>query len=143
MEAKLNIVHSADSPVKLENSDSRIARQIIDQDGDVLVITGRKELLIASKILATASSVFRAMFTLRINFLEGRTTRSPQCPYELPLPDDDPDTLESLFNILHFSNKHEVKPEADLVLNVLEVADKYDCTGGSTSHHVPVAPVFR
>ena len=60
------------------------------------------------------------------NFLEGNTARSSQCPYKLALPDDDPEALEVLLNMLHFSRK-EIRPGHDIAVALLKVADKYDC----------------
>ena len=109
-------------------SDQVIDREIIDDDGDVLVQTTSKELLVSSKILALASPFFKALFKSN-SFLEGSTIRSAQNPLKLPLPDDDPDALGVLFHTLHFSSKQKFhKLGADLQLDVAKLADKYDCT---------------
>jgi len=123
-EAELVIRHSDRSYQPL---DQVIDREIIDEDGDILVQTSSKELLVSSKILALASPVFKAMFNSK--FLEGSTIRSVQNPLELPLPDDDPDALAVLFHTLHFSSKRKfLKLGADLQLDVAQLSDKYDCT---------------
>ena len=123
-EAELVIRHSNRS---CEPPNQVIDREIIDDDGDVLVQTGSKELLVSSKILALASPVFKAMFNSK--FLEGSTIRSTQNPLELPLPDDDPDALAVLFHTLHFSSKQKfLRLGADLQLHVAQLSDKYDCT---------------
>lgn len=134
-------IHTVDSPARAQEaelvirhlnrshqpSDRVIDREIIDEDGDVLVQTSSKELLVSSKILALASPVFKAMFNSK--FLEGSTIRSVQNPLELPLPDDDPDALAVLFHTLHFSSKWKLlKLGADLQLDVAQLSDKYDCT---------------
>ena len=133
-------VHVEDSPLEAQSaqlvirhpnrsyqpSDQVIHREIIDEDGDVLVQTKAKELLVSSKILALASPVFKAM--LNSNFLEGSTGRSVQHPLQLPLPDDDPDALTVLFHTLHFSSKRKfLKLGADLQLDIAQLSDKYDC----------------
>jgi hypothetical protein len=103
-----------------------IDRDIIDEDGDVLVQADSKELLVSSKILILASPVFKAM--LKSKFRKGRTTRSTQHPLKLPLPDDNPDALTVLFHILHFSPKRKrLEPDVDLQLELAQLADKYDC----------------
>ena len=123
-EKQLVIRHSNPSS---EPSDHVVDREIIDDDGDVLVQTNSKELLLSSKILALASPVFKAMFSP--NFLEGSTAQSPQNPLQLPLPADDPDALSVLFHSLHFSSKRTFpKLGADLQLQIAQLADKYQCT---------------
>ena len=109
-----------------EASDQVIDREIIDDDGDVLIQTSPKEFLVSSKILALASPVFKAMF--KPNFLEGSTIRSEYHPLKLTLPDDDPDALAVLFHTLHFSSKRTfLNLGADLQLDVARLSEKYDC----------------
>ena len=123
-ETELLIWHSNRSD---QTSDQVIDREIIDDDGDVLVQTNSKEMLVSSKILALASPVFKAMFSS--NFLEGTTIRSAQNPLQLPLPDDDPDALVVLFHTLHFSSKRTFPSlGADLQVQIAQLADKYQCT---------------
>ena len=123
-EAEVLVWHSNRSS---ESPEQVIDREIIDDDGDVLVQTKSKELLVSSKILALASPVFKAMFNS--NFLEGNTVRSVQDPLNLPLPDDDPDALAVLFHALHFSSKRTfLNLEANLQLLVARLSDKYQCT---------------
>ena len=113
-EAEMVIWHSDRS---CETPERVIDREIIDDDGDVLVQTSSKELLVSSKILALASPVFKAMFNSK--FREGSTVRSVQNPLQLPLPDDEPDALAVLFHALHFSSKRtSLKLGADLQLHV-------------------------
>ena len=104
-----------------------VAREIIDEDGDVLVQACSKEFVVSSKVLILASPVFRAMFSSR--FLEGSKTRSTNQPLKLPLPDDDQDALELLFHNLHFSPKWTRQmPDINLQVKVAYLCDKYDCT---------------
>ena len=129
-EAELVILHSnrsCEPPEKLsEPPDQATNREIIDDDGDVLVQTNSKELILSSKILALASPVFKAMFSPK--FREGSTARSAQNPLQLPLPDDNPDALTVLFHTLHFSSKRTFSSlGADLQLQIAQLADKYQC----------------
>lgn len=133
-------IHAADSPPEAQEaepvirqpnrsyqpSDQVIDREIVNEDGDILVQTSSQELLVSSKILTLASPVFKTMFNSK--FLEGSAIRSVQNPLELPLPDDDPDALAVLFHTLHFSSKRKfLKLGADLQLDVAQLSDKYDC----------------
>ena len=108
-------------------SDQVFDREVIDEDGDVLVQTSTKEFLISSKVLSLASPVFKAMFNSK--FLEGSTIRSAQNPLELSLLDDNPNALAVLFHNLHFSSEWKsLKLGVDLLLDVAQLSDKYDCT---------------
>ena len=68
-EAQLVILHSNRSDQPLDHVTDL---EIIDDDGDVLVQTSSKEMLVSSKILALASPVFKAMYNSNIN--ESRAT---------------------------------------------------------------------
>ena len=108
-------------------SDQFRDREIIDDDGDVLVQTISKELLVSSKILALASPIFKGMFNSK--FLEGKTIRSTQNPLQLPLLDDDPDALAVLCHTLHYSSKRTfLNLGADVQLQIAQLAGKYQCT---------------
>ena len=100
------------------------SKTIIDKEGDVLIETGHKGILVSSKVLSMASSMFDAMF--HSGFSEGTTKRSPEAPLRLPLPDDDPEALEIFLHVLHFCHK---RPYATLDINnqvlVAKLADKY------------------
>lgn len=107
--------------------DQVIDREIVDKDGDVLVQTRSKEVLVSSNILALASPVFKAMFNSR--FLYGSTSRSVQTPLKLPWPDDHPDALAVLFHTIHFSSKRKfLELGVDLQLDVAQLSDKSHCT---------------
>ena len=123
-EVQIIIQHSDSSCLPLNQV---IDREVIDEDGDVLIQSSAKEFLVSSKILGLASPVFKAMFNS--NFLEGSTFRSVQNPLKLPLPYDDPDALAVLFHTLHFSPKlRSLKLGVDLQLDVAHLSDKYVCT---------------
>lgn len=101
-------------------------REIFAKQGDVLIISGDKEMLVSSHVLSLASSVFNRM--LEPGFLEGNVDRSQEHPLELSLPDDDPEALTLLFHIIHFSPRRKYDhPHVDLMLQLVQLADKYDC----------------
>jgi BTB/POZ domain len=116
------------SKCSMQTSDRAVAdRDVIDEDGDVLIQSGSKELLVSSKILSLASPVFKAMFNSR--FREGSTARSAQNPLKLPLAEDDLEALAVLFHTLHFSTKWKSrKLGLDLQLEIAQLCDKYHCT---------------
>jgi BTB/POZ domain len=110
----------------MQSLDQAVAdRDIIYEDGDVLIIFGSRELLVSSKALSIASPVFKTMFNSR--FIEGTMVRSVQNPLKLPLPEDDPDAVAALVESLHFSAKRKFLGY-DVELEVVQLCDKYDCT---------------
>ena len=113
-------------PPKIPNAIGKSMTEVVDQDGDVLVQTGNRDILVSSKILGLASPVFSAM--LNSVFKEGQVSRSSQHPLNLPLPDDDPDALAGLFRAWHFSaQRDQLFPSIDTQLEMAVLADKYDC----------------
>ena len=119
---------SNDSSQHSEESIDRetVHREILDEDGDILIKAASLELLVSSKILTLASPVFKAMLGYR--FKEGSTARSAEHPLELPLPDDNPEALALLCHTLHFSVRPEsMKPDIAMQFELAFVADKYDC----------------
>ncbi|KAI1763286.1 hypothetical protein GGR53DRAFT_371647 [Hypoxylon sp. FL1150] len=101
----------------------------IAPDGDVIFVVGdeQRRLRVHSVFLRTVSSVFRAM--LGPHFREGANLSS-DCPTVIPLPDDDPEAMEVIFNIVHFrldAVKERYEPGELLCLAV--ATDKYDMTG--------------
>lgn len=79
-----------------------------------------------SQILTLSSPVFKSM--LGPSFKEGHTLAAAST-IELSLPEDDPRAMAILCHILHLRN-HNVSlyPSAKQVLDVAQLADKYDCT---------------
>lgn len=112
--------------------------------GDVIFSVGgvreNVRFLVSSAILSVASKYYAALFSAR--FLEGQSL-SVDSPPTIDFPEDDPDHFEFLLGILHFqdvvpfeADEHElITPmhEAYLV-DVLILADKYDCTRPVRSH---------
>ncbi len=100
----------------------------IAQGGDVIFVVGdeQRQLRVHSLFLRTVSPVFNAMLGPR--YKEGANLM-PDSPMSILLPEDDPDAMETIFNIIHFrtdavSDQHE--PEA--VLRLAIATDKYDLT---------------
>lgn len=91
--------------------------EIIDPHGDVVLLLGgaSRRLLVCSKILSVASSVFAAIFSPRFH------------EAEVPLLNDPPLAVETIANILHF--RHSLVPTTisfDDLFDIALVADKYD-----------------
>jgi hypothetical protein len=115
-------------------SGDRPSRTIIDKNGDVLLQLSGKDgglalnLLVSSRTLSLASSVFGAMFNG--HFAEGQDLSSAS-PRVVPLPDDDPRLMEILCNIFHLRMSkvpEDLDPKSMADLTVL--CDKYDCLEG-------------
>jgi len=82
---------------------------------------------VQSKILAISSKVFKTLLSPR--FREG-TDLTLTGTVETPLPDDDPDAMIVICNILHLRND-EVAISGTTVEQLLTIAtwtDKYDCS---------------
>jgi len=99
----------------------------IDPYGDVLAIlpTTKTKLRVSSKILSTASPVFRAMFSP--HFREGIALASTTELVEVKFPDESPRALEAIFNVLHF--RHDCVSASvsyDVLYEIALVADKYN-----------------
>lgn len=97
-------------------------------DGDVIFVVGeeKRQLRVHSLFLRTVSSVFNAMLGPR--YSEG-TNLSPDIPKLIPLPEDDPETMEIIFGIIHFRQDiatDQLEPEA--VYRLAIAIDKYDMT---------------
>lgn len=121
-------------------SDEPIAEAIdiptvdIDPQGDVFLICGsitKKRLRVYSPVMSLASDMFKAMF--KPQFQEGITLASTNT-VEIPLPDDDPDAMESVCNVFHLRNKEAQIMDngaghmsARQLLTIAMLCDKYQC----------------
>ena len=98
----------------------------VDDDGDLIIEAGLKDIRVASKILCFASPVFDAMFSSR--FAEGTVPRSSTNPLKLPLPEDDAEAMERLLHVIHFNRKRSYdRTTGDEFLAFAQLVDKYDC----------------
>lgn len=94
--------------------------------GDTIFLCGpnKVKLLVHSIFLTNASKVFAAM--LGPSFREGQP-RTDSGPREIPLPEDDPFSMQVIFNIIH--SRREVshkKISPKQLLSIAYAADKYD-----------------
>lgn len=96
---------------------------IIDPEGDVILICGDTEFQVSSKVLSLASPVFQAFFSPR--FAEGQHTSSKA--NRIQLFDDDAESMRFMCAVLH----HKCASANGVGLERLErlavVTDKYDC----------------
>ncbi|KAH6673377.1 hypothetical protein B0J14DRAFT_562842 [Halenospora varia] len=110
----------------------------IDPDGDVLFVVGCDKLTarlrVSSKVLSLASPVFAAMFSPR--FKEGSSLNSG-CPYELPLPEDEPEAMTLLCNCLHFRTDHIPRSVEFSLLKALAIlCDKYNVANAISAWNI-------
>lgn len=109
-----------------DTEDTAPKRFVMDDQGDVVIVSESLELLVSSKILSLASRVFRAMLEPG-RFQEGQTNRGSDNPLSLPLVDDDPNSLVLFCKVLHFKAVNPPRDVAALV-SFVTLCDKYDCT---------------
>nr|XP_036586651.1 BTB/POZ domain-containing protein [Colletotrichum truncatum]KAF6797208.1 BTB/POZ domain-containing protein [Colletotrichum truncatum] len=100
-------------------------------DGDVILVVGlgeeTTELRVDSLILKRASRVFAAMLGPRFKEGQKLLDRGSSEPVKINLPDEDPEIMELILNILHHQNSRVCQiAAADSILEVAVVADKYD-----------------
>jgi hypothetical protein len=103
----------------------------IDPDGDAVLEIGSTDvkghLRVSSKVLALASPVFAAMFGPQ--FLEGSILAQSKAPITVPLPEDNPDAVTLLVNILHLrTNEVPTNPSLKTLEEFAVLCDKYDCS---------------
>ena len=100
-------------------------RIAIDPEGNIYLQLENLELRVSSKVLATASKVFNAMF--KSDFQEGlHLTKGEDC--RIPLPDD-PVTMHLLCLITHSRETPAslAKIESQYLRKVALLAAKYEC----------------
>ncbi|KXT18366.1 hypothetical protein AC579_965 [Pseudocercospora musae] len=120
-------------------SDANITTEDIAPDGDVIFEVGdetRRRLRVSSKILSTVSPVFKTW--LGPYFREGQLSRDASNPVTIELPEDQPQAMSDMCNLLHFRRvlelgfiNVELGRECERASRVLEfaiVVDKYCCT---------------
>ncbi|EME41293.1 hypothetical protein DOTSEDRAFT_108293, partial [Dothistroma septosporum NZE10] len=106
----------------------------IHPEGDVVLTCGSitpKRLRVSSLVLSMASPVFKVLFEPK--FEEGIALASDKS-LDITLPEDDPDAMESICNVLHLRNDEAGISTTDhramTARQVLEIAvfcDKYNC----------------
>lgn len=102
---------------------------VIDPEGDIILICHEIEFRVSSKVLSLASPVFKALFSP--TFAEGQPTSSKVS--RIQLHDDDADSMRFMCAVLH----HKCASANGIGLERLErlavVTDKYDVCGFSRS----------
>ncbi|KAK4493780.1 hypothetical protein PRZ48_014965 [Zasmidium cellare] len=107
-------------------------------NGDLLLEVGTSpkiKLLVSSQVLTAASKVFGAL--LGPKFLEGQSTRSPQSPQTISLPDDDPEDMHMVCRLLHGAvSPDELSHITDLeILHLAIPIDKYGLSKSLQFHN--------
>ena len=80
----------------------------------------------SSIVLSLASRVFDAM--LKLEFREGQDLAESRT-VEIPLPDDDPEAMLALCQVLHHRTSDMAALTSDRLLAIALLSDKYDCAG--------------
>ena len=95
---------------------------VIDPEGDIILICGKTEFQVSSKVLRLASPVFTALFGP--DFAEGQAISSEAS--RIQLHDDDAESMHFMCTVLH----HKCTSANSISLEKLEklavVTDKYD-----------------
>ena len=95
---------------------------VIDPEGDIILVCGKTELQVSSKVLKLASPVFTALFSP--NFAEGQAISSKTS--RIQLHDDDAESIHFMCIVLHL----KCTPANNIDLEKLEklavVTNKYD-----------------
>ncbi|KAI8158376.1 hypothetical protein K4K49_003285 [Colletotrichum sp. SAR 10_70] len=109
-----------------------------DSKGDLHLVVGGdvrdgdpSTFLVCSRALARSSPVFEKM--LFGPFAESRPSiesSTPKSAWVVHLPEDDPDHMEAVLNILHFNFKDIPRRFTPPIFSgMIVIADKYDCIG--------------
>ncbi|KAJ9615083.1 hypothetical protein H2200_001157 [Cladophialophora chaetospira] len=80
---------------------------------------------VSSKLMTMCSSFFKAMLTGR--FREGQIALSATDPPTIDLPEDDPDAVLALCQVLHYKEESYEAQSFPHILKVALLSDKYDC----------------
>ncbi|KAG5989402.1 hypothetical protein E4U43_004509 [Claviceps pusilla] len=98
---------------------------VLDQDGDLTLVVGTRPpqtMKVDSRALCRSSSVFSKM--LKGPFLESRPRSRA---WEVKLPEDDPQALLIIMDIIHNQYKHApTEPALYILCRVLSLSSKYD-----------------
>ncbi|KAG6001005.1 hypothetical protein E4U21_004783 [Claviceps maximensis] len=98
---------------------------VLDQDGDLILVVGiepPRSMIVDSRVLCRSSSVFSRM--LKGPFVE---SQSDSQAWEVKLPDDNPQALLIVMDIIHNLYKHTpAEPTLDTLCHILSLTNKYD-----------------
>lgn len=112
--------------MECSKSTTILKSQIIDPNGDVVLVLEATELQVSSKVLSLASQVFKAMFGPY--FAEGHAISSNR-PCRINLAEDDPNSMTTLCNILHHRTQSVPrKPGLLFIERLVVLIDKYNCS---------------
>ncbi|KAI5356901.1 putative BTB/POZ domain-containing protein [Septoria linicola] len=102
----------------------------IAPEGDVTLVFGATEdaqttrIRVSSVVLSLGSPVFKAM--LGPHFKEGQILKTGS-QLDLPLPDDDPEIMLLICEVMHMKRVTMNQPNPERLLRLAVVVDKYDC----------------
>ncbi|KAM0794205.1 hypothetical protein BDR22DRAFT_827139 [Usnea florida] len=96
---------------------------VIDPEGDLILVCGKTELQVSSKVLRLASLVFTALFGP--SFAEGQNTSGKTSSIELH--DDDEDSMHFMCTVLHHKCTSADSVDLEKLEKLAVVTDKYDC----------------
>lgn len=98
----------------------------IDRNGDVIFLVGdeKRRFRVSSSVLTSTSTVFKKMFGP--DFLEGQTLQKYK-HVEVPLPEDDPESMLIILYVLHWRNSSvPVTLPSKQIRSIAILSDKYD-----------------
>ena len=95
---------------------------VIDPEGDLILVRGKTELQVSSKVLRLASPVFTALFGP--SFAEGQNTSGKTSSIELH--DDDEDSMHVMCTVLHHKCTSADSIDLEKLEKLAVVTDKYD-----------------
>lgn len=95
---------------------------VIDSEGDIILICGKTEFQVSSKVLKLASPVFTALFGP--SFAEGQAISSKAS--RIQLHDDDAESMHFMCTVLHHKCTSANSIDLEKLEKLAVVTDKYD-----------------
>ena len=95
---------------------------VIDPEGDIILVCGKTEIQVSSKVLRLASPVFTALFGP--SFAEGQATSSKA--RRIQFHDDDEDSMHFMCTVLHHKCTSTGSIDLEKLEKIAVVTDKYD-----------------
>ncbi|PPJ52446.1 hypothetical protein CBER1_10315 [Cercospora berteroae] len=99
--------------------------ELMAPDGDIVLVvdSAAKKIRVSSNVFSAASPVFKTILDPK---LQGG--KRPRGPVEVPLPEDDPDTMLLFRHLLHFDSLNasdNLTLSSEAIFNLVLLADKY------------------